>query len=108
VQRHATSDAVISVGKSPYLLGVVVLVLAGVGSAIWFLQLLITGQAFHLNHLTEMQRTQQTELIQLHKQEFDALLEMANRLSMAAVASSPPPSMMPQPPVTPAPQGPRR
>jgi hypothetical protein len=89
---HATSDAVIGgLAKSPYLLGVVVLMFGVGAAAIWFLQLLISGQAFHLNHLTEMQRSQQTELIQLHKQEFDALLEMTNRLSMAAVMSAPPP-----------------
>ena len=88
---HATSDAVISgLAKSPYLLGVVVIVLVGVGAAIYFLQILITGQAKHLEMLLTLERSQQTELITLHKAEFDALLEMANRLSMAAVASSPP------------------
>jgi hypothetical protein len=79
---HATSDAVISgLAKSPYLLGVVVIVLVGVGAAIYFLQILITGQANHLKALLELQQRQQTELVLLHKQEFDALLEMANRLS---------------------------
>jgi hypothetical protein len=93
---HATSDAVISgLAKSPYLLGVVVLVAIGAVTAAWFLNLLIQGQAFHLNHLIETQQKTQTELITLHKQEFDALLDMTNRLSMAAVASSPPPSLMP-------------
>ena len=89
---HATSDAVISgLAKSPYLLGVVVIVLVGVGAAIYFLQILITGQAAHLAALLSTQQRQQTELVLLHKQEFDALLEMANRLS-----AIPPPS-----PITP-------
>jgi hypothetical protein len=75
--------------------------LVGVGAAIYFLQILITGQAFHLNHILEQQQRAQTELITLHKQEFDALLEMANRLSMAAVASSPPVSSFSQIPTQP-------
>jgi hypothetical protein len=60
----------------------------GVSAAIYFLQILITGQAAHLAALLSTQQRQQTELVLLHKQEFDALLEMANRLS----AVSPPPS----------------
>jgi hypothetical protein len=80
---HATSDAVISgLAKSPYLLGVVVIVLVGVGAAIYFLQILITGQAKHLAALLEVQSRQQTEIITLHKAEFDALLEMAQRYSI--------------------------
>lgn len=85
---HATSDAVISgLAKSPYLLGVVVLVSIGVGAAIYFLQILITGQATHLKSLLDVQSRQQTEIITLHKQEFDALLEMANRLALPVPAS---------------------
>jgi hypothetical protein len=97
---HATSDAVISgLAKSPYLLGVVVLVAMGVGSAIYFLQILITGQATHLKSLLEVQNRQQTEIITLHKQEFDALLEMANRLAMPLPpALAPPPATTPPPP----------
>jgi hypothetical protein len=101
---HATSDAVISgLAKSPYLLGVVVIVLVGVGAAIYFLQILITGQAFHLNHLVETSIKQQTELLALHKQEFDALLEMSNRLTTPQNPGPPGP-----PPVNPPqPRGPR-
>ena len=87
---HATSDAVISgLAKSPYLLGVVVIVLVGVGAAIYFLQILITGQAAHLAALLATQQRQQTELVLLHKQEFDALLDMANRLTIVPPAPSP-------------------
>jgi hypothetical protein len=87
---HATSDAVISgLAKSPYLLGVVVIVLVGVGAAIYFLQILITGQAAHLAALLATQQRQQTELVLLHKQEFDALLDMANRLTIVPLAPSP-------------------
>ena len=86
---HATSDAVISgLAKSPYLLGVVVIVLVGVAAAIYFLQILITGQAFHLNNLLQQQTRQQSELLAMHKQEFEALLEMSNRLSPVPTPSS--------------------
>jgi len=86
---HATSDAVISgLAKSPYLLGVVVIVLVGVGAAIYFLQILITGQAKHLSALVEMQQAQLEKTLAMHQREFDALLEMGNRLS----ATPPPPA----------------
>jgi hypothetical protein len=81
---HATSDAVITgLGRSPYLLGLVILVIIVVAAAIYFLQILITGQATHLAALLAVQNKQQTEIITLHKQEFDALLDAVNRLSPA-------------------------
>ena len=77
-----TSDAVISgLGKSPYLLGLIVLTAIGVGAAIYFLQILITGQSTHLNNLLQQQTKQQSELLAMHKAEFEALLEMSNRLT---------------------------
>ena len=77
---HATSDAVITgLGKSPYLLGLVVLNVIGIIAAVYFLNLLISGQQGHLKSLLEVQSRQQTEIITLHKQEFDALLELASR-----------------------------
>ena len=86
-----TSDAVISgLGKSPYLLGLIVLTAIGVGAAIYFLQILITGQSTHLNNLLQQQTKQQSELLAMHKAEFEALLEMSNRLT----AVPPPPSVI--------------
>jgi uncharacterized protein HemX len=83
-----TSDAVISgLGKSPYLLGLIILTAIGVGAAIYFLQILITGQSTHLNNLLQQQTKQQSELLAMHKAEFEALLEMSNRLTAV-----PPPS----------------
>ena len=77
-----TSDAVISgLGKSPYLLGLIILTAIGVGAAIYFLQILITGQSTHLNNLLQQQTKQQSELLAMHKAEFEALLEMSNRLT---------------------------
>jgi len=83
-----TSEAVVGgLSRSPYLLGLIVLTTIGVCAAIYFLQILITGQATHLNALLQQQTKQQTELLAMHKAEFDALLEMGNRLSAV-----PPPS----------------
>ena len=102
---HATSDAVISgLAKSPYLLGVVVIVLVGVGAAIYFLQILITGQAKHLSALVEMQQAQLEKTLAMHKQEFDALLEMSNRLS---AVPPPSPNVLGSPVLTQPPQPPQ-
>jgi len=99
-----TSDAVISgLGKSPYLLGLIVLTAIGVGAAIYFLQILITGQSTHLNNLLQQQTKQQSELLAMHKAEFEALLEMSNRLTTV------PPMLAPgSPTLTQPPQPPRR
>jgi len=101
-----TSDAVISgLGKSPYLLGLIVLTAIGVGAAIYFLQILITGQSTHLNNLLQQQTKQQSELLAMHKAEFEALLEMSNRLT----AVPPPSPFVPNSPIlTQPPQPPRR
>jgi hypothetical protein len=77
---HATSDAVIQgLGKSPIMLAVVVLNVIGIVAAVYFLNLLISGQQQHLKSLLDVQSRQQTEIVTLHKAEFDALLEMAQR-----------------------------
>jgi len=102
-----TSDAVISgLGKSPYLLGLIVLTAIGVGAAIYFLQILITGQSTHLNNLLQQQTKQQSELLAMHKAEFEALLEMSNRLT----AVPPPSPLAPSSPILnqPAQPPPRR
>lgn len=66
-------------GRSPYMLGIVVLNMLGIAAAIYFLNILITGQQQHLKSLLEVQEKQQTEIVTLHKQEFDALLGMIQR-----------------------------
>jgi len=92
---HATSEVVQGVGRTPLMLGVIVLNLIGVGAAVFFLNLLISGQQQHLKALLEVQDKQQTELITMHKQEFDQLLQMLPR-------GEPPP--LPPVPITPLPQ----
>lgn len=66
-------------GRSPYMLGIVLLNLLGIGAAIFFLNILIQGQQRHLAALLETQQRQQTEIVTLHKQEFDQLLTMIPR-----------------------------
>ena len=89
---HATTEVVQGIGRTPLMLGVIVLNLIGVGAAVFFLNLLISGQQQHLKALLEVQDKQQTELITMHKQEFDQLLQMLPR------------NEPPLPPVMPLPQ----
>ena len=97
-----TSDAVISgLGKSPYLLGLIILTAIGVGAAIYFLQILITGQSTHLNNLLQQQTKQQSELLAMHKAEFEALLEMSNRLTAVPPMLAPGSPTLTQPPQPP-------
>jgi hypothetical protein len=94
-----TSDAVVAgLGKSPAMLGVVVLNVAALIAAVYFLNLLIAGQQAHLKSLLEVQSRQQTELVTLHKAEFDALLEMANRLAIPPSPIAPGSPILTQPP----------
>jgi glucan phosphoethanolaminetransferase (alkaline phosphatase superfamily) len=98
-----TSDAVIGgLARSPYLLGLIVLTAFGIGAAVYFLNILISGQQNYLKALLEQQTRQQTELLAMHKSEFEALLEMSNRLT-AVPPPSPiaPNSPILQQPVTP-------
>jgi hypothetical protein len=89
---HATTEVVQGIGRTPLMLGVIILNLIGVAAAVFFLNLLIQGQQAHLKALLEVQDKQQTELIQMHKQEFDQLLNMIPR------------NEPPLPPVMPLPQ----
>jgi hypothetical protein len=59
---------------------------------------LISGQQAHLKALLDVQDKQQSEIIEMHKKEFDALLAMAQREPI-------PPTVQPSVPVTPLPQG---
>jgi len=99
---HTASVAVEGLtSKSPYMLGIIILNLVGVAAAVYFLNLLISGQQAHLKALLDVQDKQQSELILMHKQEFDALLNMVPREGAA------------QPPIAPTvvqplPQGQRR
>lgn len=93
-------------GRSPYMLGIVMLNVMGIAAAIYFLNILIQGQQKHLSNLLEVQEKQQTEIVTLHKQEFDALLQMIPRGSDAPAAVQLPPPVAPiDRPLTPPPAG---
>jgi hypothetical protein len=103
---HA-ADSVVSglSGRSPYMLGIVVLNVLGIAAAIYFLNILITGQQKHLAALLDVQEKQQTEIVTLHKQEFDMLLQMIPRYEAQAAPALtiPPPAPQTPPAASPAP-----
>lgn len=102
---HATTEVVESVGKTPLMLGVILLNVVGIAAAVYFLNILIMGQQNHLKSLLEVQNQQQTEIITMHQREFDALLDMARtNLSYGPLPSSPIPSTTTPPVVTPLPR----
>jgi len=78
-------------GRSPYMLGIVILNMLGIAAAIYFLNILITGQQQHLKSLLEVQQHQQSEIVTLHKQEFDALLQMIQRPTVEPAPALPVP-----------------
>ena len=103
-----TSDAVIGgLARSPYLLGLVVLTAFGIGAAVYFLDILISGQQQHLKSLVDVQQAQMDKVIAMHTREFDALLEMGNRLSTVPPQQQPTLNQPIQPP-SPTGPGPRR
>lgn len=94
---HATSAVVegLSSNRAPWMLGIVILNVLGIAAAVYFLNVLITGQQVHLQSLLATQQQQTTELLTMHKAEFDSLLEMAR--ANAALLARLPPDPFPQP-----------
>lgn len=98
-----SGDIVAGLGRSPAVLGIVVLVAITVGAAIYFLQLLIHGQQHHLQNLLTTQRDhlkeiiadnkdQTTQILAVHNREFDALMEMLKpREPIVGTQATPPP-----------------
>ena len=85
-----SGEVVEGLGRSPAVLGIVVLVAITVAAAIYFLQLLIAGQQKHLQGLLTVQQAhikdlidhhkgQLEQIVSVHNREFDALMEMAGR-----------------------------
>lgn len=82
-----SGDVVSGLGRSPLMLGVVVLNIIGIVAAVYFLNLLIHGQQQHLQGLLTMQKEQieklsnvnneqMSQLRAVHNREFDAMMEM--------------------------------
>lgn len=99
---HATGalvEGLTAPQKAPWMLGVILLNLAGIVAAVYFLNVMIQGQQEHLKALLQIQLTQRQELLNLqqserqellvmHKWEFDQLLALANASTTPAPATA--------------------
>lgn len=63
-------------GLTPPMLGVLLLICAGLAASTYFLNILIKGQQVHLNALLTVQERQITQVLDTHDREFDALMAM--------------------------------
>jgi len=94
---HTTGAVIEGLGRTPLMLAVLLLNVIGIGAAVYFLNLLISGQQAHLKSLLEVQDKQQTELVTLHKHVFDTMVAMLPKAENI-------PPVMPTP-MTPTPRG---
>ena len=63
-------------GLTPPMLGVLLLICAGLAASTYFLNILIKGQQAHLISLLNVQERQITQVLNTHDREFDALMAM--------------------------------
>lgn len=92
---HASSAVVAGLSdttRSPWMLGIVILNLVGIVAAVYFLNVLILGQQEHLKSLIAEQHQQREVILQMHKQEFDALLELTKTAAQIGFQQFPPPT----------------
>jgi hypothetical protein len=105
---QTTQDVVGGVTKTPLMLGVILLNVAGIAAAVYFLNILISGQQQHLGNLLTLQTNNLNTIIETHNREFDALMLMNAKVTEALkeVATPPPaPSPTQPPPSTPSARG---
>jgi hypothetical protein len=104
---QTAGDVTHGLGRQPLMLGVVILNIIGIAAAIFFLNLLISGQQQHLGNLLKLQTDQLSQIVSVHNREFDALMDMQAKsaAALAAMAASltPPPSAPVSQQQTPAP-----
>jgi hypothetical protein len=94
---HATSELIGGVSRTPMMLAVLLLNVIGIGSAVYFLNLLISGQQAHLKALLEVQDKQQTELVVLHKHVFDTMVALLPKMeNIPPITPTPLPATPPQ------------
>jgi hypothetical protein len=92
---HASESVVQGLsGRSPWMLGIIVLNFVGIAAAIFFLNLLIQGQQQHLKSLLELQESHTKELLEMHRLEFNALLELSNKTGVP-ITPLPAPTALP-------------
>jgi hypothetical protein len=100
---QTTQDVVGGVTKTPLMLGVILLNVAGIAAAVYFLNILISGQQQHLGNLLTLQTNNLNTIIETHNREFDALMEMnARMIAMQAKQEQTPapPAPAPVPPAS--------
>lgn len=98
---QAIGDVTLGLSRTPIMLGVIVLVLSGMGAAVYFLNLLINQNSKHMTEIVTQQENMFKGLVAMHEKEFDALIEMVgkaqaefilqDRPTRATVAPTPPP-----------------
>jgi hypothetical protein len=83
---------------SPFMLGIVILNVVGIGAAIYFLNILITGQQGHLAQVLEVQQTEVRQILEMHNREFDALMVQVKDMlpDQATTAAEFPPLPLPK------------
>ena len=63
-------------GLTPPMLGILLLICAGLAASTYFLNILIKGQQLHLGALLNLQERQISLVLKTHDREFDALMAM--------------------------------
>jgi hypothetical protein len=79
---------------TPAMLGVLLLICAGLGASTYFLNILIKGQQTHLGNLLQVQERQMDKVLNTHNREFDELIRMVDALTK----EKPIPPQQPDPP----------
>lgn len=86
-------------GLTPPMLGILLLICAGLAASTYFLNILITGQQVHLRSLLDVQERQISQVLKTHDREFDALMVMIKE----QLKEPPPPEPYVEPLPTPRP-----
>jgi hypothetical protein len=84
-------------GLTPPMLGILLLICAGLAASTYFLDVLIKGQQLHLRLLLETQERQITQVLETHDREFDALMAMVRENAKPPPPEPDRPSMIPEP-----------
>lgn len=75
---------------TPAMLGVLLLICAGLGASTYFLNILIKGQQTHLGNLLAVQERQMDKVLNTHNREFDELIRMVDMLTKEKPIPPPP------------------
>jgi uncharacterized membrane protein YuzA (DUF378 family) len=99
---QTTQDVVGHIGRTPLMLGVITLNIVGIAAAVYFLNLLISGQQQHLENLLKVQTANLETIIKTHDREFDALMAMNAKVAEVLQQATPQTIVTPQQPITPS------